>query len=172
MKKLLLLFVLLSIVFQPCIAAVQQTTVASELQAEYLQEAFDGFEITFQNNGKNPIKIISIDCPQFRNNARQVILQKALQINKKNNKYYYMSVFTLGVTGFVANAKNGTNIDKENAALAESANFATDLNAYKGEVIPASSSKTIKILVPKGETPNVSSVFQDTKTNECIGLTK
>lgn len=168
MKKLLFLVVIASMLFQPCFANIEQSISNTSIQSEYLTEIYDGYNVTLKNTSKNPVKIISFECPQATSNAKQAIVEKAMKITKKNNKYFYLSVLTFGITGFVGNAKNSTNLNKENAALVEADAYTTDFQTLKNEVILAGSTKTIKILVKKNEKPEVEAVFQDTKTNEYI----
>lgn len=168
MKKILFLSIILSMLIQPGMAAVQQTTSNETIRSEYLNEMFDAYEISFTNTGKNPVQVISIDINNANKNARAAILEKAMRINKQNNKYYWLSIVTFGITGFVGNAKNSTNINNETAALNEAAGYTFDLNSYKGEILVPEMSKTFRILVPKKETPNIQAMFQDTKTNEYI----
>lgn len=168
MKKLLLLVAVAGMLIQPCFASIEQDISNNSIQSEYLTEIFDGYKITLKNTGKNPIKVISFECPQATSNARQAILDKAMKITKKNNKYFYLSVLTFGITGFVGNAKASTNINKENAALIEANSYITNFQTLKNEVILPNSIKTITILVNKNEKPEVLAVFQDTKTNEYI----
>lgn len=168
MKKLLLLVAVAGMLVQPCFASIEQSFSNTTIQSEYLAEIYDGYDITLKNTSNTPVKIISFECPQATSNARQAILEKALKITQKNNKYFYLSVVTFGITGFVGNAKASTNLNKENAALVEASAYITDFQTLKNEVILPNSTKNIKILVNKNEKPNISAVFQDTKTNEYI----
>lgn len=170
MKNFYCLFLSLLILTAPVFADVTQTGNVIEINSEMLKSKFDGYELTFKNNGKNPVKVTNIEVKNFINNSNQVLVSDALQGIKKNNKYIYLDIFTFGISGFVGNAKNNKILTKQKEALAEAATFSSSLESLKGEIILPQKDKTIKVFVPIGEQPIVEGVFQDTKTNEYMSL--
>ncbi len=172
MKKILFSTIILSMLFQPVFAAIQQTTSGVEIGSEMLKENFDAYTLSFTNLGNNPVKIANIDISGMVTNANQVLVSEGLKAVKKNNKYAYMGILTLGITTLVGTAKNNTIINKQKVALAEAATFNSNFETAKSEIIMPNSTKTFRILVQKNQEPNISAIFQDTKTNEYIKAVK
>lgn len=54
--------------------------------------------------------------------------------------------------------------------MAEASKFNTQINTLAStmQVLVPEMHKSFKVLVPKGSTPDIQAVFQDTKTNEYI----
>ncbi len=172
MKTILFSTIILSMLFQPVFAAVQQTASGVEVSSEMLKTKYDGYCINFTNTGKNPVKISNIEANNLTNNVNQVLVSEATQKIKKNNKYGYMGLFTLGITTLVGSSKNSAVLKEQKAALAEAATFTSNFETLKSEIIMPNDTKTIRILVPLNEEPNISAIFQDTKTNEYIKAVK
>lgn len=166
MKKFLFFTIIFGMLIQPGMAAVQQTTSGVEIGSEMLKENFDAYAVSFTNTGSNPVKISNIGISGMASNANQVLVSEAMQQIKKNNKYGYMGIFTLGITSLVQGSKNSTILSKQKLALSEAATFTQNFEAAKAEVIMPNETKTFRILVQKNQVPNISAVFIDAKTNE------
>lgn len=166
MKKFLFFTIIFGMLIQPGMAAVQQTTSGVQIGSEMLKANFDAYAISFTNTGSNPVKISNIDISGMASNANQVLVSEGMKAVKKNNKYYWLSLVSFGITGFVGNAKNSTALNMQKTALAEAATFTQNFEAAKAEVIMPNETKTFRILVQKNQVPNISAVFVDVKTNE------
>lgn len=168
MKKVLFLLLATGMLIQPTYAAVTQETNKIELSATMLKENFDAYSIKFNNTGNNAIKISNISSENVVNNANQILVAEAMQRIKKNNKYGYMGIVTLGIGNLVQTSKNSTALSEQKAALAEAATFIQNFEQLKSEIILPNDALQFKVLIPKGSEPNLQAVFQDTKTNEYI----
>lgn len=172
MKKLFSIFILFNFLIIQTFAAEVATISATpvQIQAEMLKEHCSGYEITLQNNGKNPAKIISIETKNAVGNASQILVSEGVQAVKKNNKYIYLSLCTLGIAGLIGNAKNSSVLNKQKEALAEVATFRTgaSLENLKSEIIMPNKQKTIRLLFPLNEAPSVEVLLQDVQTNKYI----
>lgn len=166
MKKFLSLCLIASLFIQPAFCAIVETATPVELQSEMLKNKYAGYELQFENTGKNPVKIISVEVKNIVNNTNQVLVSDALQGINKNNKLIYLDLLTFGITGFVGNAKNNKILKNQKIALAEAATYELNFENLKNEIVMPNRSKSLKFLIPIAETPNISAVFQDTKTNE------
>ena len=146
-------------------------TTSIPIETEMLKSHYSAYSVQFMNEGKNPVKISNIDIKNIVNNANQVLISDATSEIRKNNKYIYLSLITLGVAGFVGNSKNNKILIKQKAALSEAALYSTQttIDSTKSEIIMPNKKKTFKILVPLNETPKIESLFQDIKTTEYIG---
>lgn len=146
-------------------------TTSIPIETEMLKSHYSAYSVQFMNKGKNPVKISNIDIKNIVNNANQVLISDATGEIRKNNKYIYLSLITLGVAGFVGNSKNNKILTKQKAALSEAALYSTQttIDSTKSEIIMPNKKKTFKILVPLNETPKIESLFQDIKTTEYIG---
>lgn len=172
MKNIFLFFILFNFLIIQTFAAEVATISATpvQIQAEMLKEHCSGYEITLQNNGKNPAKIISFEAKNAVKNANQILISEGVQAVKKNNKYIYLSVLTFGIAGFVGNSKNSKVLNKQKEALAEAATFETgaSLENLKSEVVMPNKQKTIRLLFPLNETPSAEVLLQDVQTNKYI----
>lgn len=173
MKKILL-FIILNMVAAATFAAVEQSASEIEINSEVLNSKYSGYQVVFKNMGKNPVKVVNIEISNAVTNAESMLTSLTLSANKKDRKLLYLSPFTLGITGIIYVNKVQDNIDKQKDGMSEAAKFNAPLSTIlnTGHVLVNGMTSTVKVLVPKGETPNVSAVFQDTKTNEYIGVTK
>lgn len=173
MKKFFAILLLLVLnnfsVFAAEVIKIKTTSIP--IQTEMLKSHYSAYSVQFINGSKNPVKISNIDIKNIVNNANQVLVSDATSEIRKNNKYIYLSLITLGVAGFVGNSKNNKILTKQKAALSEAAlyNTQTTFDSAKSEIIMPNKSKSFKILVPLNETPRIESLFQDTKTSEYIG---
>ena len=147
-------------------AKAEIESIKDTIKTEMLKENFDAYAVSFTNTGSNPVKISNIDISGMASNANQVLVSEAMQQIKKNNKYGYMGIFTLGITSLVQGSKNSTILSKQKLALSEAATFTQNFEAAKAEVIMPNETKTFRILVQKNQVPAISAVFIDAKTNE------
>ena len=172
MKKIFSIFILFNFAILPTFAAeiANISAVPGPIQTEMLKKNCSGYEITLQNNGKNPAKIISVETKNAVGNASQILVSEGVQAVKKNNKYIYLSLCTLGIAGLVGNAKNSSVLNKQKEALAEAATFGTgaSLENLKSEIIMPNKQKTIRLLFPLNEAPSVEVLLQDVQTNKYI----
>ena len=147
---------------------------STNLQAEMVKDKYSAYEITFKNNGKNPIKIENIHIENIINNADRTLVSEGLQGVKKNNKYLYLSLLTFGISGLIGTGKNSTVLAKQKEALAEVATYSTNYNleCLKSEIIMTSRTKTIKVLIPKGEEPKIQALFKDVNSNKYFEVVK
>ena len=135
-----------------------------------LKKHCGGYEIKISNKGKNPAKILKIDVKNSVNNANEILVSEGLQAVKKNNKYFHLSILTLGVTSLVGTSKNNAVLSQQKAALAEAATFETSatLENMKNEIIMPNREKTIKLLFPLNESPAAEILLQDEQTKKYI----
>lgn len=172
MKKFISICVLFNLLISPAFAAETMSIAIHPvpLQAEMIKDKFIGYNVILSNKGKNPVKISTIEVQNIVNNANSTLVSLTLKDLQKNNKYAYMSLFTLGVTGLVGMAKNDVVLNKQKAAIAEAATFGTQatLESMKAEIIMPNGEKSVKVLVPLNNTPIVDGLFLDLKTNEYI----
>lgn len=173
MKKIFSILLLLLLNNFSVFAAetIKIETTSIPIETEMLKSHYSAYSVQFMNKGKNPVKISNIDIKNIVNNANQVLISDATGEIRKNNKYIYLSLITLGVAGFVGNSKNNKILTKQKAALSEAALYSTQttIDSTKSEIIMPNKKKTFKILVPLNETPKIESLFQDIKTTEYIG---
>ncbi len=173
MKKIfsILLLLLLNNFSVFAAEAIKIETTSIPIETEMLKSHYSAYSVQFMNEGKNPVKISNIDIKNIVNNANQVLISDATGEIRKNNKYIYLSLITLGVAGFVGNSKNNKILTKQKAALSEAALYSTQttIDSTKSEIIMPNKKKIFKILVPLNETPKIESLFQDIKTTEYIG---
>lgn len=175
MKKIFCVLCLLMFSSSTFAAEVVGLTVNSlQLQTEMLNDKYSAYEITFKNNGKNPIRIENIRIDNIVNNTNQVLVSEGVQGIKKNNKYVYLSFLTLGIAGFVGQAKNSTVLNKQKAALAEAGTYSTNYNleCMKSEIIMTSRTKTIRIMTPIQEEPKIQALFKDVNSNKYFEVVK
>ena len=175
MKKLFCVLCLLMFSGATFAAEVVDLSVNSlQLQTEMLNDKYSAYEITFKNNGKNPVKIENIHIDNIVNNSNQVLVSEGLQGIKKNNKYVYLSIVTFGFAGLIGQAKNSTVLNEQKAALAEAATYSTNYNleCMKSEIIMTSRTKTIRILTPINEEPKIQALFKDVNSNEYFEVVK
>ncbi len=168
MKKVCVLFALLSFLLQPSFAAVLQSSSSVNIESEVLKDKYSAYEIKFTNTGQNPVKISNIDVKNIVNNANQTILSSTTTDLKNLNKYLYMSIVTMCISLFVYNSKSSTILNNQKIALAEAATFNASLVSSKNEIIMPDKTKLFKILIPISQTPIVEGVFQDTETGRFI----
>lgn len=170
MKKLLFLVAIVSMLVQPAWCAVKQTINEKPLNGEFLKTKYSAYEIIFHNTGKNPVRIINIEIPNAISNVESVMSAYSYNANKKDRKLLYLSPFTLGITGIIYTSKVSETMEKQKEEATEAMRYNAPLAtiATTGQVLVNDMSKTIYVLVPKDEKPEVEAVFQDTKTNEYI----
>lgn len=176
MKKIFTILLLLLLNNFSVFAAetIKIETTIIPIETEMLKNHYSAYSVQFMNEGKNPVKISNIDIKNIVNNANQVLISDATSEIRKNNKYIYLSLITLGVAGFVGNSRNNKILTKQKAALSEAAlyNTQTTIDSTKSEIIMPNKKKTFKILVPLNETPKIESLFQDIKTAEYKQISK
>jgi hypothetical protein len=172
MKKFISVCVLFNLLISPAFAVETMSVITHPvpLQAEMIKDKFIGYNVILSNKGKNPVKISTIEVQNIVNNANSTLVSLTLKDLQKNNKYAYMSIFTLGITSLVCLGKNDAILNKQKAALAEAATFGTQatLESMKSEIIMPNGEKSIKVLVPLNNAPIVECLFQDVRTNEYI----
>lgn len=172
MKKIIVLLLLFNFFIPGAVFAntIEASAAPVDIQTEMLKKHCSGYEIKILNNGKNPVKILKIDVKNSINNANQILVSEGLQAVKKNNKYFYLSILTLGVTSLVGTSKNNAALSHQKEALAEAATFETSatLENMKNEIIMPNREKTIKLLFPLNEGPAVEILLQDEKTKKHI----
>lgn len=172
MKKITSAFLLMLISMSPVLSAesMKLSTRPVSIQSEMLKDKYTGYEVLVSSNIKNPVEISSIKVANIVNNANQVLVDEGLSGVKKNNKYAYLSILTLGLSSFVCLAKNSTVLNKQKEALAEAAIFGTQssLENMKSEIIMPNKTISFKVLIPVNEEITVDSVFKDTKSGQYI----
>ena len=170
MKKILFLLLVTGMLVQPAWCDVQQTVNEVQLKGEFLKSKYSAFEIQFLNTGKNPVKITNIEIPNAVSNVESMMSAYSFNANKKDRKLLYLSPLTFGITGIVYTNKVSETLDKQKEEATEAMKYNAPLAtiATTGQVLVNGMTKNIYILVPKDEKPNISAVFQDTKTNEYI----
>ena len=170
MKKILFLLLVTGMLVQPAWCDVQQTVNEVQLKGEFLKSKYSAFEIQFLNTGKNPVKIVNIECSNAANMVEGFMGSFSYNSDKKDRKLLYLSPFTFGITGLVYYNKTTERLEQQKADMAEASKFNTQINTLAStmQVLVPEMHKSFKVLVPKGSTPDIQAVFQDTKTNEYI----
>lgn len=170
MKKVLFLLLATGMLIQPCFADIKQEIKSIDVKSENLSKQYDGYEVTLTNTGKNPVKIVNIECSNAANMVEGFMGSFSYNSDKKDRKLLYLSPFTFGITGLVYYNKTTERLEQQKADMAEASKFNTQINTLAStmQVLVPEMHKSFKVLVPKGSTPDIQAVFQDIKTNEYI----
>lgn len=172
MKKLLstvLCASLLSINLASFANETKQVSIETEpasLNSKILKKQYSAYKITYTNKRQNPLLINNIHGDNLVGDLDKI--NASAKYSKGDYVMQALGIPTLGITTVINMFVKLNNIQKSGEEAVKYAN--TQLIRAKNEVVMPQQAVTYFVLVPLNQTPNMTAIFEDTKTHEYIGV--
>lgn len=148
--------------FAETIKPVSVSTEPSRLESKILKKQYSAYSVTYINKGQNPLLINNINGNNLVGDLDKI--NASARYSKGDYVMQALGVPTLGITTVINMFVKINNIQKSGAEAVKYAN--TQLIRAKNEVVMPEQAVTYFVLVPLNQTPNMTAVFEDTKTHE------
>lgn len=171
MKKVLATFLVASLMsinltcFAETVKPVSVTTAPSELNSKLLNKQYSAYSVSYTNKGQNPLLVNNIKGENLIGDMNKI--NEACSYSKFFKTMMALGPFTLGITTIIATPFMFKEIDNMKQASNEAVKYANaSFIRAKNEVLMPQQAVTYFVLVPLNQTPNMTAVFEDTKTHE------
>lgn len=145
---------------------VNVNTDPTNLESKLLKKQYSGYIVTYKNNGKEPLLINNIRGENLIGDMNKI--NESCKFSKVDYTMQSLGIVTLGLTSVVNMCVRLNNMQKSTAEAVKYAN--TQLIRAKNEILMPQQTIAFYILVPIGQKPFMTAIFQGTKSNEYISV--